>query len=345
MAKKIVTTTQNVCFVQFTHPGAEHVIPKKYNVKKDFLYPWNYNTHKRKFLETTAQYIDHNNNLQNDKILFWGEWEPDSLARIITPVPANGTDLPHNIHNPLFITNKNGNVLAKPYIINKKGNKVIRQNTDPFVFGKNFYYSICQQGKSNGQIKNLANGSIILFGSKRGGSANPYFALDTVFVVADNRKYTTKNYKKDLKGFVPNEYPEIIGIDLWEDAFKDNNNFKRICCCKPCNPNGNPIQYTCYQGASYSNPIYGMYSFVPCVLSKTNPQGFERIKLTIADFNNIGITIPKKGIFNNKLNQHFKITITNIQDNKKIWDKLRAIVHQQNCLEGVQMDYRHIIVP
>lgn len=334
-----------VCFVQFTHPGAEHVIPKKYNVKKDFLYPWNYLYHKRKFIETTAHYINQYDEILNDKILFWGEWEPESLARVITPAPANGTDFPHNIHNPLFITNPKGKVLAKPYIINKKGDIIIRQNTDPFVFGKNFYYSICQQGKSNGQIKNLANGSIILFGSKRGGSTNPYFALDTVFVVADNRKFTTKNYKKDLKGFVPNEYPEIMGIDLWEDAFKDNNNFKRICCCKPCNPNGNPIQYTCYQGASYFHPIEGMYSFVPCVLSKTNPLGFERIKLTEADFNNIGITIPKKGIFNNKLNQHFKITITNIQDNKKIWDKLREIVHQQNCLEGVQIDYRHIIVP
>lgn len=120
MAKKIVTTTQNVCFVQFLHPGGEHTISKGIDV----LYTWNYKDHKRKFLETTAQYIDHNNGRQRGEILFWGEWEPESLARVITPSPAKGTDLPRNIHNPLFITNKNGNVLAKPYIINKKGNKL-----------------------------------------------------------------------------------------------------------------------------------------------------------------------------------------------------------------------------
>lgn len=349
MAKKSTNKSGNlnkqpeVCFVQFVHPGAEHVIPKKYNVKKDFLFPWNYKDHKRKFLETTAQYVDHNNNLQSGEILFWGEWEPDSLARIITPAPANGTDLPRNIHNPLFITDQKGKVLAKPYIINKKGNKVIRQNTDPFVFGNNFYYRLCQQGFTNGQIKNLEPGSIILFGSNRGGSTNPYFALNTVFVVKESRPYSTTTYANDLQGFIPNDYPEeIMGLELWRKClnYKEYNPQRSNLA-----PRAKPVIYTCYKGASYSNPIDGMYSFVPCVLSKTNPQGFERIKLTEADFNNIGITIPKKGIFNNKLNQHFKITITNIQDNKKIWDKLRAIVHQQNCLEGVQMDYRHIIVP
>lgn len=331
MAKKIVTTTPKVCFVQFTHPGGEHTITQGIDV----LYPWNYKDHKRKFLETTAQYIDHNNNLQNDKILFWGEWEPESLARVITPSPAKGTDLPRNIHNPLFITNKNGNVLAKPYIINKKGNKVIRQNTDPFVFGDDFYYSICKQASFT-SLKNLAPGSIILFGSTiNQNQPNSYFALDTVFVVRELNPYKIQTYDADLKNYITNEYAEIMGFDY----LRQNINNIQNSCFSVNN------SYTCYKGATYLKHVNNMYSFVPCVLSKTNPQGFERIKLTEADFNNIGITIPKKGIFNNKLNQHFKITITNIQDNKKIWDKLRAIVHQQNCLEGVQMDYRHIIVP
>lgn len=344
MAKKSTNKPGNlnkqseVCFVQFLHPGGEHTISKGIDV----LYPWNYKAHKRKFLETTAQYVDQNNNLQSGEILFWGEWEPDSLARTITPAPANGTDLPRNIHNPIFITDQKGKVLAIPYIINKKGNKVIRQNTDPFVFGNNFYYRLCQQGFTNGQIKNLEPGSIILFGSNRGGSTNPYFALNTVFVVEDYKKYKTTNYKKALKNFISNDYSEIMGLELWRKCsnYKEYNPQKSNLA-----PGANTVDYTCYKGASYSNRIDGMYSFVPCVLSKTNPQGFERVRLTEADFLNIGIPIPTKGIFNNKLNQHFKITITNIQDNKKIWDKIREIVHQQNYLEGVQMDYRHIIVP
>lgn len=337
MAKKQQKQSE-VCFVQFLHPGGEHTITQGIDV----LYPWNYKDHKRKFLETTAQYVDHNNERQSGEILFWGEWEPDSLARTITPAPANDTDLPRNIHNPLFITNPKGKVLAKPYIINKKGDIIIRQNTDPFVFGNNFYYRLCQQGFTNGQIKNLEPGSIILFGSNRGGSTNPYFALNTVFVVKESRPYSTTTYENDLQGFISNDYSEIMGLELWRKCL----NYKEYTPKKSnLAPRAKPVVYTCYKGASYSNPINGMYSFVPCVLSQTNPQGFERVRLTEADFLNIGIPIPTKGIFNNKLNQHYKITITNIQDNKKIWDKIRKIVHQQNCLEGVQMDYRHIIVP
>lgn len=331
MAKKIVTTTQKVCFVQFTHPGGEHTISKGIDV----LYPWNYKDHKRKFLETTAQYIDHNNGRQRGEILFWGEWEPESLARVITPSPAKGTDLPRNIHNPLLITNIKGKVITSPYKIDNKGRKLIRQNTDPFVFGDDFYYSICKQASFT-SLKNLAPGSIILFGSTiNQNQPNAYFALDTVFVVRESKPYNIQTYDADLKDYITNEYAEIMGFDY----LRQNINNIQNSCFSVNN------SYTCYKGATYLKRVNNMYSFVPCVISSKYPQGFERIKITAKDFDNIGLPMPGTDIFTDNLNTTPKINTMDINNNKKIWDKLRAIVHQQNCLEGVQMDYRHIIVP
>ncbi len=53
-----------------------------------------------------------------------------------------------------------------------------RQNTDPLVFGDHFLYSNCRQ-RQNGKMRDLAHGSLVLFGSKLGGQ----FVLDTLFVV------------------------------------------------------------------------------------------------------------------------------------------------------------------
>ena len=53
-----------------------------------------------------------------------------------------------------------------------------RHNTDPFVFGECFRYSNCRQTHCE-DLRKLAPGSVILFGSNLGGA----FVLDTVFVV------------------------------------------------------------------------------------------------------------------------------------------------------------------
>ena len=336
-----------VYFVQFTHPGAEHVLSKTAIANGVTTYPWNYKNHKRKFLETRAQYVDNNNNLQNGEILFWGEWEPDSIVREIIPAPNQGNDLPHNIHNPLYITDKNNIPLAPQTIRNRKtGKYLLRQNTDPFVFGDCFYYSLCKQSRFV-KLRYLTPGSIILFGSTiNQNTPNAYFALDTVFVVGDSTTYSPNTYMTDLQGFVSNYYTNIMGMDLWSKYFKNNNIVGNSCSIKP-SKNGcvSQMKYTCYKGATYSNPINNMYSFVPCVLSANNPQGFERIKLTANDFNNIGLPMPGIHIFTNNLNSAPKISIVSIKDNKKIWDKIRTIVHSKGCFEGVKMDYRHIIVP
>jgi uncharacterized protein YciU (UPF0263 family) len=53
------------------------------------------------------------------------------------------------------------------------------QNTDPFIFGDTFFYTICKKA----QLKNLKPGDVILFGSEFGKRGFEKFYLDTLFVV------------------------------------------------------------------------------------------------------------------------------------------------------------------
>ena len=75
------------------------------------------------------------------------------------------------------------------WIVHRRTNSrsSLLQNTDPFVFGESFLYTCCQQFKNNRptQLRYLAPGSVILFGSHRGGR----FLLDTVFVTRRSRDH------------------------------------------------------------------------------------------------------------------------------------------------------------
>lgn len=138
------------------------------------------------------------------------------------------------------------------------------QNTDPFVFDENFYYSCCKQVHFT-SLRSLDVGSLILFGSTISARhSGPAFALDTVFVVGEKRTYTSKTFKNDLSSFVPKYYDEIMGFKTWNSS----------------------TQFTCYKGASFNNPVYGMYSFVPCMKDDKATMGFPRPILTENDFKN-----------------------------------------------------------
>lgn len=296
-------------FVQFIHPGGEHT-PQKRDLKNGInRYDWNYKEHRRKFMKVSGQYVNYNDILSSGEIYFWGEWEPWSIVNSIAgPIPLG--DYPHFIHHPIYDFG-----VKHPPFINAKYPPTDkkdwhRQNTDPFVFGNNFFYSLCQQSTSNGnstKMTRLAPGSIILFGScKHDNSNNAYFALDTVFVVSDRRDYSPNTYKKDLSKYIPNNYDNIMGFKYWP-----NQSDKLVS----------------YKGASFANQFEGMYSFVPC---KTDGAGgFERAKLTQQNFN----------LISNNLSQRFKANASTIEDNIKLWNALRAYLRNKGYLEGVSMNY------
>lgn len=301
---------RKVYIVQFTHPGGEHTLNRQ--EEKNYIKEWNYGGHKRKFLKAVGQCVKEDGSLTPKKeLLFWGEWEPTSKVK-----PVSGTEgtalMPKYVHEP-FLQRSKGSLILPPYY-NSKGKG--HQNTDPFVFGQYFLYSCCKQRK---KIKNsaqttftklgeLEKGSIILFGStiskKWGG---PYFVLDTVFVVGDYKNYNSKNSPIDLKGFVPSDYLDIMGVANWD----------------PVN------DFFCYKGATASNPYDGMFSFVPCKPFDSANTGFPRVKLTSTDL----------GFISDNLNAAPKFRDDLL--NKDLWNKVCDVVRQQGLELGVNFEYQY----
>lgn len=105
--------------------------------------------------------VNHGTLSEEMPLLFWGEWEPNSHV-VETFSPANNL-WPRYLHEPYLPSSKKSAVLSpvstpsscigdcsetkkKP----KGGcstdwDKNCGQNTDPFVFGEAFIYSLCQQ--------------------------------------------------------------------------------------------------------------------------------------------------------------------------------------------------------
>lgn len=311
---------REILFVQFAHPGNEYVLTsaeKKIHIKR-----WNYDFHRRKFIQATGQIVKNNTLSPKQDLLFWGEWEPTSR------VLANSTKvvIPKWIHFPFVEVEPNGIFKEWGPFTKKKGTiscgssspntcssgsctsqtNPLPQNTDPFVFNEFFYYSCCKQDRFT-RLKNLEKGSIILFGSSKKDQNGQFaFMLDTVFVVSDYRSYDSDHYANDLKGFIPQNYDQIMGFKYW--------------------PAKNNI---CYKGASVNNPINGMFSFVPCKPISGNEMGFSSIKLTNNDISILANYI-----------RSVKYTFSDQDKNKKTWDKLCSIIHNQGFELGVNFEYK-----
>ena len=156
--------------VEFTHPGVEY-IPKKRvfdehviwkdEKKTSGIRKWNeLPSHKRKFLLCKGTYVDKDWKAKQAPLTFWGEWEAQSYFK--------STGLKKGI-SPQF--------LHKPFLDDSYSG-LRKNNTDPFVFGNNFWYTNCKQRKGSFTTR-LDDFSIILFGTERKNG----FYLDTVFVV------------------------------------------------------------------------------------------------------------------------------------------------------------------
>ena len=128
------------------------------------------------------------------------------------------------------------------------------QNTDPFVWGDAMRYTFCRQ-PGNGKLRRLGRGSVILFGS----SVEYRFVLDTVLVVAG---WIEHKRRADLIGETDDSHMRAtIGpMYGWGEG-------KRT--------------YRLYVGATASNPVDGMFSFVPCRPGRDRGVGFERPALEL----------------------------------------------------------------
>ena len=240
-----------LCFVQFLHPGREH------RLNAPGIKAWTNveEGHCRKFLRSPGRYLSQVDALPIDgEIGFWGEWEaPSHAAPVGNPMPHG----PDWIHQPFWFP---------------PGSFRGLHNTDPFVFGDRFHYTGCLQHTKRGptQLRHLARGSVILFGSKRPG--RPEFTLDTVFVVADFVDHGRRDYKRKLAGVVSDTYAAVT-LGPW---YGDDGG-----CVAPeprsgCGTREPERSYRLYIGATVEDPVEGMFSFSPCVDANRIVRGFAR---------------------------------------------------------------------
>ena len=284
--------------IQFLHPSQE-ALP--INVDDKIIQWNNFVTHRRKFLLSSGEYINHNGELKVDDLTFWGEWEPQSeIIKITNPKP----------YFP--------NYLNLPYLDPSVPERT--HTTDPYVFGQNFKYFICRQHSNRHILKNIEPDSIILFGS----SINFKFCLDTLFVVSKNRiKYSSKNMNEmfpiDKRGqFYYACIDPIFGNSLCNPEVEEEDN---------CRANKNE-EFVCYESLNFDEVKQDgkIYSFVPSKLyDKDNIRnsvfGQPEIKL---DFIQSAQTM---GI-NSK-----ECTIEEIQE---YWNEIAKQIENQNLLKGTK---------
>jgi hypothetical protein len=194
---------------------------------------WNRGPHARKFLRADGQYVS-NGTVRSGRFAFWGEWEPQS--RVVETFPDSTLGEPGWLHEPLWEV---------------PAHRQLLQNTDPLVYGDQFLYTNCRQGR-NSKLRELAPGSIVVFGSKLGGE----FVLDTVFVV------------DGIGERFEQASPGDIRCDDWVRAVVFDPLSRR--------PRQSPHPFRLYRGRSYGDAQDGPFSFVPCRAYESEKLAFAR---------------------------------------------------------------------
>ena len=235
-------------FVQFMHPGNEH------GSDVDGLKSWNIGLHRRKFLRIEGEYVEAlAGHPRSSEVVFWGEWEPESTVEPIRDPVANGARW---LHRPYYV---------KPVTYWPGDEDDPLQNTDPFVFGDRFRYTLCRQWRSASNrpslLRDLEPGSLILFGSFKAGN----FVLDTVFVTDAGVRHDHDSWSKVLTD-LPETYADVTmrATYAW----------------------GPGAELRLYSGATRQKPTNGMFSFAPCLPAATGGQGFARPSISLGDLIN-----------------------------------------------------------
>lgn len=234
--------------IRFHHPGKETEAiyfnseglcgwkSKPIDVKK--------NIHSRKYLNSMGVYISSlMGEKKSEEIGFWGEWEAESKVKKnnIDVDLSQINPLPQFFHYPI-----------RPTITPSQLN-IHFENTDPCVFGDYFIYSNCQQSSKKAKyLKELDEGDVIIFGSTFSPRDKKMFVIDTVFVIKNKISFIPRNARETLGKEVPDWY-----YHLTLDLIPDN-------------------EFILYIGATFNDPVNGMYSFFPCVPVNLYPNGFNR---------------------------------------------------------------------
>lgn len=333
MAEKIGKETEYRVF-QFTHPGTEHSKGEKLEEGK-FLKLWNpvekpgeSVSHRRKYLRCHGEYIDKNSEKQMSSLDFWGEWEPDSIAKELNTDSADESEYAANyIQYPVFLDFRNNpsanenNVTANMIcrLLKEQDDNLKRegraiQNTDPFVYGNCFMYSsICKPE----QTITLKPGSIILFGStknrqesfgKKRKVVETWYRVDTVFVikeVIDIDEETINQYKGTIY------YKAALQFLNLSDKIKKE---KEV------------FSHKLFFGATVDDPYDGMYSYIPAHISSNDT--YQTMRLNAGEFPEISQGIQSRG----------KTVVTGNNEVKEFWERLRKYTYKQGYVPADRID-------
>ena len=254
--------------IQFTHPGVEY--PQRRNDicfsrrssehiqwnddKVSGTRGWNNRrSHFRKFIamDGVKYKIKGEEKLKKGRASFWGEWEPQSHFRV-----ENSGDGEFMVHFPYIDHSYEG---------------PRRHNTDPYVFGEKFWYTDCKQ-KRYSNVRNLAESSLILFGTER--PADSSFLLDTVFVV--KKRHSLSNMAKNRREGLIDYGLDFATISLDGLALEKSN-------------------FGFYEALMFADDS-AFHSFVPCFTQSTKTVSFhERVVLDVNDFGLSKIKLARNG--------------------------------------------------
>lgn len=252
--------------VQFLHPGGED----KRGEGEEKSWSKGGRGHHRKFIVQSGKCLSgaRGQTAYEGAICFWAEWEAEAEVE------------------PVHSTEPNGPTCRFYPFWRRPLSYAGLMNTDPFVFGEHFYYSNCQQSHLPG-LKKLERGSVILFGSCIGRE----FALDTVFVVADQVEVElTADTYETLR--VSDTFQSVTLRPLFEHG---------PSCDGPCGHTGaadGVHAYRLYHGAPPDKPVEGMFSFFPCLPAESG-RAFARPSIGLGagfvDHFNSALTEGAKG--------------------------------------------------
>ena len=283
--------------IQFIQPGQEHGYVSGIN--------WWTGTHMRKYMQTSGLYLSSlkGNVKKSEELYFWGEWEAESNINFIEKPIENG---PKYIFNPYY---------KLPFIKNAA-------NTDPFMFGNQFYYCFCKQGHYSA-LRNFNRGDLILFGSCK----QKKFVLDSVFVIKNKIPYEL-DYSKVKANDSNQIFFDVSILPLLElgkcteplEITKKGKCYKPVLSEKELMsiPVKGVDEYYIYEAAMYEdrNEFDGMFSYAPCLTDKNGKLGFERPNIILPDNIAQGLTQGLK--------------ISDVQNSKEIWSQLTEIVLKNN---------------
>ena len=302
MAKKQVS---NLCIVQFVHPGETSL-----SYAQASIVPWNRGIkHQRKYMCCSGKYMQNGVEVQ-DRLMFWGEWEPDSYI-----IKDFGTKSFHRyLQKPIWPCEVPNNTNC---------------GTDPFVFNKPFIYDFCGQNHYP-FLRDLKIGSLILFGFRKGKR----FIIDTIFVVGDYIDYDSSN--SSLK-YLQNNIRErdYLAIEQQMKFIDKNKTYRCYFGATPQNPiNGMYSFVPCRVFKGNEQKLLSLEVEV-CQDMKIGDKNIVFEEVEIDENDNCKMECMIEGV-NPKLNQGKKKTIMSLDDVKDVWNKIKRLTYDQGLLEGTR---------